>query len=381
MSDLFDVQAGLAALCKCLHDTQQVPQERFLVELHKVRFAAMLRMHPTSASTVGFPKMMQNEHILTTCAEFGGDALVRELFHSCKPVAAGLKSNPALLPGVYLSLAQNEMVEWHPVPGTLTLKQQNTPRDSILCQSATAQYRDTMFRCGGGFGGTLRRRTDAAAAFCKAEAKWEALPPMLKKREGHSATILGGKLYVCGGLSDEFAQDLGEENVHGSVECFDPFGTHQWAQLPRMSTRRYHHTCVALNGRLYVCGGRSPDKAGGEGQLATAETFQPCKRRWEQIPPMLHERAFHVSTASQGKLYVCGGKDFVIECFDPALAFWTVLPPFPSPDPCLSCLACTACQDRLYILSREASEIEAARVSMHRFDLSSGTWKLMPLAM
>eukprot|EP00438_Fugacium_kawagutii_P033305 Skav219634 [mRNA] locus=scaffold628:249122:249826:- [translate_table: standard] len=227
--------------------------------------------------------------------------------------------------------------------------------------------------------------SSAAFALHKTKGSWETLPAMLKKREGHSATVFCGKLYVCGGLNDEFAQDSGEESVHGTVECYDPT-TGAWTHLPRMLTRRYYHACAAFQGRLYVCGGKSPDKSGGEGQLATVESFRPSERRWTQMPSMLQERSLqraHFALKSvNSKLFAHGGScGTTIECYEGRGGFWIEIPSS-SPTEGGTCMALTACQGYLYILSRDPAETEAGptrHASMQRFDPETGMWQAMSL--
>lgn len=343
-------------------------------------------------------KKQCSQNILTNCLAFGGESLAIELFHTCKTLAVGLKSNPHLLPGIYVTWSHREMLEWHPIPGLLKLKlapviDRSIARDFTLCHSAQTQHRDTLFKCGGGFGSTWRRMTNAALAFYKTAGRWEPLPAMVKKREGHSATVLRGKLYVCGGLNDEFAQEsCGEESVHGTVECYDPT-TGSWSPLPRMLTRRYNHACTTFQGRLFVCGGISPDKSGGEGQLATVESFQPLERRWTQMPSMLQERSMAPAQAAQAapfasfalksvnsRLFAYGGtKTALIECYQDG--FWSEIPTLDLGE-CRGCVALAACQGYLYILSRDSAENEAGPdkgATMHRFDPDSGTWQAMQL--
>ena len=205
---------------------------------------------------------------------------------------------------------------------------------------------------------------------------------MVKKRESHASTFLNGKLYVCGGSNDEFAQDrTGEEGVHGSVECFDP-GTKSWTQLPRMSVRRYHHTCTSHQGCIVVSGGISPDRQGGEGPLASAECYDPSKQRWSPLPAMSTERARHMAVSVSSKLYVCGGADAAaacaVECFDNSLRCWVPLPSWNRTE-VQTCLASTGCQGQLYILTRKAASCQSDDTCLQRFDPSTGQWTVMPL--
>ena len=366
-AELFDMRIMLATLCECLHASGQLPRELFQTSLHKARFSAISRLYPGDMR-VSFETAMQSQNILSLCLEYGGRPAALELFHTCKVLSSGLRLLPHFLPGIYLGFSKR-LWEWHPIPGSLRLISPST--DALHLPQA--QFRDTLFNCGGGFGGSLRRVTNAAFVLDKAKGQWEPLPGMLKKREGHSAVVFAAKLYVCGGLNDEFAQDCrGEESVHGSVECYDP-KTGSWSQLPRMLTRRYHHSCTGFNGRLFVCGGVSPDKAGGEGRITSVESFKPTERRWTQMASMLEERACHSATSTMEKLFVFGGSIGKLEIFD---GLW-VKAAVDGLSNGFSHLALSACQRSLYILGRDSEA--GSNLKMQKFDTVDGIWKDMPL--
>ena len=216
----------------------------------------------------------------------------------------------------------------------------------------------------------------------KTGGSWENLPPMVKKREFHAAAFLNGKLYVCGGLNDDLEQEkAGEEAVHGSVECFDP-RTKTWRQLPRMPVRRHHHECTSHRGCIFVSGGISPDRPGGEGPLATVECYDPSKQRWSQMPAMSTERKGHTAASVNGKLFACGGGSApacLIEHLDDSLRFW-VPGPRNGTEAVQTCLASTGYQGQLYILTHEvAPTILPDQIFLQRFNLMTGEWKVMPL--
>ena len=144
--DSFDLQMTLLALCKCLHESGQVPASRLAIELHKVRFSTMKQLHPSNTEC-SFQRAMRSERILTQCVEYADRFLAIELFNTCKVLAKGLKSNPQLLPGVHLALGP-QMWEWHPQPGTLRLLGDCIPRTQTF-RSTLAQQRDVVVTCGG----------------------------------------------------------------------------------------------------------------------------------------------------------------------------------------------------------------------------------------
>jgi len=377
-SDAFDMQMILLALCSRLHCSGHVPEDQLLIELQKVRFAFMRKMYPFDAKG-SFQRAMQSESILLQCLQYSDQSLAIQLFSTCKVVCKGLKANPQVLPGIYLAFG-HQMWEWHPHPGTLQLCD-SYPR-ARTWHAALAQERDTVVVCGGGFGSIVRRVTNSASLLVKTTGTWQTLGPMLKKRESHSAAFLQGKLYVCGGLNDELTQDRGGEGrVHGSLECFDP-GTHSWTQLPRMSMRRYHHACVSHMGCLYVSGGTSPDRAGGEGPSAAVECYDPSPQRWSQKPFMSSERARPTAASVGDKLFACGGAAngaaSFLECFDASLSFWAPIP-FQADAAARTFLASTGCQGQLYILSHTGATLKVGLIRLQRFNPGTGEWTEMPL--
>ena len=64
----------------------------------------------------------------------------------------------------------------------------------------------------------------------------------------HAAAVMGGKIYVTGGETDEGSMN--------SVFVYDPQAD-AWTQLASMSTARRRHASAAVGGKLYVFGGDS----------------------------------------------------------------------------------------------------------------------------
>ena len=144
--DSFDLHMTLLALCKCLHESGQVPESRLCIELHKVRFSTMQKLHPSNTGCT-FKRVMQSESILTQCMSYADRFLAIELFNTCRVLARGFRSNPQMLPGVHLTLG-HQMWEWHPKPGTLRLLGHSIPRTQSS-HSTLAQQRDVVVISGG----------------------------------------------------------------------------------------------------------------------------------------------------------------------------------------------------------------------------------------
>lgn len=161
-------------------------------------------------------------------------------------------------------------------------------RTDALC----AMIGNCIYVCGGSRRGWP---TNATECLNLDRGVWEALPPVWGRRrvDGDAAmAVLGGKLYVCGGLSFD------RSSATGHVDCFDPEQGH-WEMLADMPERRFGAAAAVLADRLYICGGRSGDDS-STGVLR----FQPDSEAWEVLPPMLGRHYRPVAVVVNGTIYV-----------------------------------------------------------------------------
>ena len=102
-------------------------------------------------------------------------------------------------------------------------------------------------------------------------ARWRALPRMPEPRAAGGAAVVGGRLYVVGGVGAgglarrAFALDL---------------RTGRWSVVPA-PTPREHLAVTAAGGRIYALGGR---RAGYDTNVATFESWTPGEKRWRRLP-------------------------------------------------------------------------------------------------
>eukprot|EP00434_Breviolum_minutum_P019563 symbB.v1.2.017258.t1/scaffold1346.1/size178581/11 len=163
---------------------------------------------------------------------------------------------------------------------------------------------------------TPRERYASTAA--AVSGSWQVMPAMAERRGWPAAVALQGLLYVCGGR-DEQREPL------SSVERLNNFPS-IWLPLPSLSSQRAGASAAACGGRLYVCGG-----AFGAQMLNSVERFDPKVGTWETLPPMSARRAYVAAATIAGTIHVFGGSDggqclLSSERFDPTLNTWTPLP-------------------------------------------------------
>jgi len=126
---------------------------------------------------------------------------------------------------------------------------------------------------------------------------WKSLPPVPTKRGSAVAVEAGGKIYTIGGATtmegrvlddsrgrleskDAFFTAFGPSRVLSINEVYDP-ATNKWETRQPMSVPRNHAFGAAVNGKIYVIGGRT-----GQGFILTAtntdvvEEYDPVSDTW-----------------------------------------------------------------------------------------------------
>src|ERR1700686_5240406 len=90
---------------------------------------------------------------------------------------------------------------------------------------------------------------------------WKALAPLPTKRGSAVAAVVGDKIYVIGGAANLPGSEAMAlmptvpQEVLGTVEEYDP-ASNTWRARSPMPTPRNHAAAGAVNGKIYVIGGR-----------------------------------------------------------------------------------------------------------------------------
>jgi len=123
---------------------------------------------------------------------------------------------------------------------------------------------------------------NTAERFDPAANAWQDLPPMLRKRTDHTASVIARQLYIVGGRAPNLrsTQRIGVYQALRYSERFDAVGC-TWQTLAAMSCRRTDHSASFIAGQLYVIGGK--DHSHGI-ILSTAERFHPIAGIWQRLP-------------------------------------------------------------------------------------------------
>ena len=210
---------------------------------------------------------------------------------------------------------------------------------------------------------------------------WRALAPMPTKRGAAVAAAAGGKVYVIGGAAPfpgDPNQSLHPARPHrslGTVEEYDP-ATNTWRERAPMPTPRNHATIGAVNGKIYVIGGRLAAAfiIAFPGNVDLVQEYDPATDAWALKAPMPTARSAAGSAVLNDKIYVAGGEvqtnEYLaafraFEAYDPATNTWERLPRMPVPR---HGLAVGAVGNRIHLVSGDTQSAIVPRPPNVEFD-------------
>ncbi|MBI2186979.1 MAG: hypothetical protein HYU37_07615 [Acidobacteria bacterium] len=223
-------------------------------------------------------------------------------------------------------------------------KKKNMPQPAH--HNAVVGYNGKIYVFGGAVqrkpGGPTQYPIDNSWEYDPVPDSWRALAPMPLGRMAAAAAEWQGKIYVIGGagpwpgLENE---PLGGESPHRIVDAnhmYDP-ATNTWQPRQTLPTPRTHMFVGAVNGRIYVIGGRV-----GSMQVVTGSTtdlveeYDIAADRWGAVKlRMPTPRDGGTVGVYQGRIYVAGGQSITainnsvsraLEAYDPATNTWASLP-------------------------------------------------------
>ncbi len=188
---------------------------------------------------------------------------------------------------------------------------------------------------------------------------------------GQSATILGSKVLVCGGWSDEVHSQL------RTARNFDPDRS-SWSQVAPLPISFVFSSMVSYQGRAVLIGGITPDLKHSK----EVHSFNATKHEWAPFPPLPKPVSRVASCVWQGTIFISGGyngtsdrekasNDASLLKWDPKAKKWTYLTPMPTPRHA-HCLI--PFQGRLWAIGGFGND-PAADVSVESYDRESDSWR------
>ena len=213
---------------------------------------------------------------------------------------------------------------------------------------AVTSNRGKIYVFGGGTqvepGGPNWVPTNKAWEFDPVADSWKELAPMPTARGAAVATTVGDKIYVIGGASVHPGQKIVglsatvPHRALGTNEAYDP-ATNRWETRSPMPTARNHAAIGAVNGKIYVLGGRIGAVFVVASNTDVVEEYDPATDSWGLLKARMPlPRSGTAFATFGGKIYVAGGEfldnEFVgtfrdLDAYDPATNTWTSFPPMP----------------------------------------------------
>jgi len=260
-------------------------------------------------------------------------------------VAAGGKMY--VLGGFGGGKARGGVFEYDPATDRWTKKK---PMARPVHHQAMAEYQGKIYVFGGfvfpSSGGGWEP-VDNAWEYDPAVDSWKALAPLPMKRGSAVAAEVGGKLYVIGGATTVEGSKEPAINGNGPArvlmvnDVYDP-ATNTWQSRAPMALGRNHAFAGAVNGKIYVIGGRTAHAfITVSTNTDIVEEYDPATNMWSGLKAkMPTARSGGGWGTYGGRIYVAGGEVSTpevagafraVEVYEPAANTWTKLPPMPMP--------------------------------------------------
>ncbi len=171
----------------------------------------------------------------------------------------------------------------------------------------------------------------AFQVFDPTSGQWSAGPTLPRIAFASAAAALDGRLHLVGGWN--YSNSASASVASHSV--FD-IAKQRWDSAAPLAVARNAAGAAAIDGRLYVVGGRSPGiRASDQQSLAGLEIYTAATDQWLTAAAMPTARGSLAVVVLAGRAYALGGESTqgvvsnAVERFDPATQSWSVLPAMP----------------------------------------------------
>jgi N-acetylneuraminic acid mutarotase len=132
---------------------------------------------------------------------------------------------------------------------------------------------------------------------------WATKKPVPTPRDSFAIAACQNKIYVIGGTSGWSSS--GNTIKTGLNEVYD-LATDTWETKTSMPTKRYHLEANAVEGKIYVIGGRT---GGMYTTVALNEVYDPETDTWTTKEPIPYPVVSYASAVVDNKIYIIGGQD------------------------------------------------------------------------
>ena len=135
---------------------------------------------------------------------------------------------------------------------------------------------------------------------------WKKIAPLPEPLHHSVAATHNGKIFVVGG----FTSDVGDWVPTNKLFVYDTLQD-KWKEGRPMPTARGALTATFVNGTLFAIGGQQSSDIDSSEILNTNEVYDPITDTWTTKTSMPTSRHHAASSAVDGKIYVMGGRTVV----------------------------------------------------------------------
>jgi peroxiredoxin/N-acetylneuraminic acid mutarotase len=293
--------------------------------------------------------------------------------------------------------ARGANYEYDPATDKWT-KKKSMPRPAH--HAALAAYNGKIYVCGGFIPpeqtqiptGGAWQPIDDMWEYDPAADSWKTLAPLPGNRGAAVAVEAGGKIYMIGGVTtvegskDPFFTFFGSCRVLNNNDVYDP-ATNKWESRKPMAVPRNHAFAGAVNGKIYVIGGRT-----GHGFILSAtntdvvEEYNPVADVWSAPKERMPTPRSGGGYGTDGRRIYCAGgevttKELVgafraIQAYDPATNSWTALPSMPMPR---HGFGAAVIDNRFHMVSGMITSAGAMAMFDPKLDVNSGSHDVLEL--
>ena len=139
------------------------------------------------------------------------------------------------------------------------------------------------------------RETSKTMRFDSRHNKWEELAAINERRYNAFGAAVNGKVYIAGGRNHRGV-------VLSSCEVYNP-ATNEWQLMPTLNIPRYNASMVCLKGELYVLGGTRVALKRSHVRALTIEMFDSDSNEWKEISQIPVENLESQEEMKKGKRF------------------------------------------------------------------------------
>lgn len=145
-------------------------------------------------------------------------------------------------------------------------------------------------------GSTTNGPSSDLLRFDSAAGTWTALSAKPTPVSEVQAAVLGGKIYVPGGL-------LPDGSASRALEIYNP-QTDEWEAGPDLPGPISAYALTAHEGKLYIFGGWT-----GESYTDRTYLYNPDTQTWSELSPLPEPLGYAGAAVASGRIYLIGGFD------------------------------------------------------------------------